>query len=719
MEIREYQEILWRRKWLILLAALVTVIVAGLGAALQEPSYSASATVRVAQAASGSIEYVDYVYAERLMNTYTEILRSRPLLGEVIKRLDLSVTREELAKQIKAEVLLNTELLRVTVEDADPALARDIANVLASLLVEQGRSLYFGGGKSAREILQEQLDAVENNLADHRAELQELMSSQAADQDAISALDSKIGLEEEIYARLLVQYEEARVSEVTRANSVSIVESAVLPDEASSPRLKLYLALGLLAGLIIGVALAFLLESLAPALHSASDLEAAVNLPVLATIPRLRPSGKVKPGSNLADSVAGPGEEAYRILRTNVFFSTTAPVPKSLLVTSAEPGAGKSTVVAHLAAVLAQLGREVVVLDGDFRRPSLHEAFGVSNTVGLREVLENQCDLEQAVQPSKTPGLRVLATGRLPSNPTELLGSARLGDVLRQLAEKSDVVIVDSPPVLAVADAAVLAPQVDGVLLVAARDQVTAKNVQRAVQQVEKVGGRVIGLVFNLAEASYGAYYHAYGAGLATESAGQKRPASRKALTGALPALVALVAVALGGWLTLGGGAAWLSTARPTPAPAASPNTHLAAATTSTTLPQPAAAPPSVATARPTAQPMDAAASLQPSAAPAAAAAPIAPTTTLTSTLAPTSTPTQTPISSGVIPFRSSYLFRDPSDQSSGFMIVPANWRVEVLDDDVPGDDVYGSSRWYRVRVMYELQTYEGYVPSKLVEIER
>ena len=216
------------------------------------PTYLASVTLRVAKARGRSMEYVDYWYAERLMNTYVEVLRSRPILEEAIQRLELSMTPKLLTRKLKVERLTDTELMRISVGDGNPRRARDIANTLATLLLEQSQSLYSGGGKSAREILQEQLEVIESNLEQDRASLNGLMNQAASPQGQIDALSNKIALQEETYAMLLSQYEQARVAEAIDASSITVVEPAIEPEVPSEPRKGRNIMLGALVGLAGG-----------------------------------------------------------------------------------------------------------------------------------------------------------------------------------------------------------------------------------------------------------------------------------------------------------------------------------------------------------------------------------------------------------------------------------------------------------------------------------
>jgi len=457
MEIREYLKILKRRKWVAILTTLVTIAVVGLGSHFQQPTYSAAATLRVARASSGSVDYVDSLYAERLMSTYVEMAKSQPLLEQIIERLDLPLLPGDLAEQISFEVLANTELLRVSVGDRNPARAKAIADALAALLVEQSRTTPYG-----------------------------------------------------------------------RQFSVTLVAPAVQPDTPTGPRTKLNVALGALVGLVGGLGLALLIENLDPTLHSVDDLEAASKIPVWGCIPSFAIPRKSRQGTIPLDGDGrAPASEAFRILRTNVLSSASGTPLKTILIASAEPGAGKSTVLANLAAAMAQAGRKVVVVDSDLRHPCLHQVFDLPNDVGLSSIIHNSSSVDTALQATKLQGVSVLTSGPLAPDPAGLLGASKMkalvqelaqeSDIVskmkalvQELAQESDIVLFDTPPLLAVADTAVLAPLVDGVLLVAARDQATGKRVQRVLQQLDRVGARVLGIIFNKAHAGDGDYYHYY-----------------------------------------------------------------------------------------------------------------------------------------------------------------------------------------------------------------
>ena len=195
---------------------------------------------------------------------------------------------------------------------------------------------------------------------------------------------------------------------------------------------------------------------------------------------------------------SSPASEAYRALRTNIHFSSLDNPLKSLLVTSTDPGEGKSTTLANLAVTMAQAGNRVLVIDCDLRRPSQHRVFGLKNTAGLTTMMvETQAMERPPVQETAVPNLSVLSSGPLPPNPSELLGSRRMADVLAQLKAEADILLLDAPPVTAVADAAILASKVDGVLLVVHANKTKRDLARRAKGILQKANANLLGVVLN------------------------------------------------------------------------------------------------------------------------------------------------------------------------------------------------------------------------------
>lgn len=205
-----------------------------------------------------------------------------------------------------------------------------------------------------------------------------------------------------------------------------------------------------------------------------------------------------------------PAAENYRTLRTNLQFAALSKGPQALLVTSASPGEGKTTTVGNLGVILAQAGQRVCLIDADLRRPGLHRLFGVSNATGLTTALVQEKALEEVAQPTRVAGLDLVTSGPVPPNPAELLASKQMQRFLELAAATHDVVILDSPPVLAVSDASVLASRVDGVVLVIRARATPQDAVRRAAAQIEGVQGKVLGVLLNAVDLKRDGYYYRY-----------------------------------------------------------------------------------------------------------------------------------------------------------------------------------------------------------------
>lgn len=208
-----------------------------------------------------------------------------------------------------------------------------------------------------------------------------------------------------------------------------------------------------------------------------------------------------------------PIAEAYRTLRTNMEFSNLDKDLRTILVTSAGAEEGKSTTLSNLAVTIAQSGKRVILVDADLRRPTLHQAFGLKNSVGLTDMVRDEAILANPpTQETNVPNLRVLTSGQLPPNPAEILGSKRMSEILAALLERADMVLLDAPPLLAVTDAAVLSSKVDGVLLVVSAGKTKRENARKAQAQLEKINARIIGAVLNNVKADSNAQtYYAEG----------------------------------------------------------------------------------------------------------------------------------------------------------------------------------------------------------------
>jgi capsular exopolysaccharide synthesis family protein len=285
-------------------------------------------------------------------------------------------------------------------------------------------------------------------------------------------------------------YQEKVDAELPKTGIVEVVDPAEPALRAVRPNKALNITLGIIFGLALGVGLAFFIEYLDTSVKTIDDVERTLQAPVLGVIPQ-------NVGSLIEEGPESPHAEAYRVLRTNILFAQKDPKLNTLTAISGGAGEGKSTTLFNLAAVFAQNGQRVLLVDSDLRRPSLHKMFKVSNAIGLTNYLLKQNTLEEVIQTTPLPTLDFMPSGKLPSSSLGLLSSQQMKDLIRDLKRRYDFVFFDSPPIMGVSDASILASEVDMVLQVIQYRRYPQHMTIRAKQMVEKVGGNLLGIVLN------------------------------------------------------------------------------------------------------------------------------------------------------------------------------------------------------------------------------
>ena len=303
-------------------------------------------------------------------------------------------------------------------------------------------------------------------------------------------LKREIATNQQLYDALLQRYKEIGVAGGIGANNISVLDRAEVPGSPYKPDLRRNLLLGLMLGLALGMLVALALHYSDRRIHSSKALEALTGLPGLGVIPLLDQG--VTPNSAGAD-LRSPFSEAYRSVRTALQFSSTHGLPRSLLITSAGAGEGKTTTAAELGRNIAQLGRRVALIDADLRNPSLHKVFGKDNGVGLSSVLAGVAKLSDACQATDIANLTLVTSGPLPPSPPELLGGDALVAVLEELRKTHDVVLMDGPPVLGLADAPLLAGRAEATLLVVSANVTRKDSIHSALQRIAATHSRVVG----------------------------------------------------------------------------------------------------------------------------------------------------------------------------------------------------------------------------------
>lgn len=326
------------------------------------------------------------------------------------------------------------------------------------------------------------------------------------------------------------------------AISLVVGDSARLPSSPSSPNTRLIVIVGALAGLAAGLVYAFVRHTVDRRVRHPRDIERETGISVIGTLPLERSMSEKRQVIDFSlESQHGVSQhtiESMRELRTNLQFIDVDNPPRIIVVTSSVPGDGKSTVSVNLASSLAAAGQWAVLIDCDLRRPVIADIFEMPHDVGLTDVLAGRAELQDvAHRPSRDVPLAVIGSGRIPPNPSELLGSQRMRDFLAEIS-KSAIVILDSPPVLPVTDAAVLAAGADGVLIVVSSGKTTFEVLQRAIANITRTSGRVLGVVLNRVprkgaeSAYYGREYYSthgrYAQDAAAEPSATSDPAARR-----------------------------------------------------------------------------------------------------------------------------------------------------------------------------------------------
>jgi succinoglycan biosynthesis transport protein ExoP len=298
--------------------------------------------------------------------------------------------------------------------------------------------------------------------------------------------------------------------QMPRNSMVIITDPAFVNREPVKPKKTLNIALGVIIGLVVGIGLAFFIEYLDTSVKTIDDVERTLQSPVLGVIPQ-------NVGFLMEEGADSPHAEAYRVLRTNLLFSRKDEKLNTIAVVSAGAGEGKSTTILNLATVFAQNGSRVLVVDSDLRRPTLHKIMRVTNTVGLTNYLLKQNSLEEVVQTTNLPSMDFMASGKLPSSSMGVLSSTQMKNLIHELKQRYDYVFFDSPPIMGVSDASILASEVDITLQVIQYRRYPQPMNIRAKQMIEKVGGNLLGIVLNNINMSqdesyyyYSGYYHEY-----------------------------------------------------------------------------------------------------------------------------------------------------------------------------------------------------------------
>lgn len=504
-ELRRYVGLLLRWWWLIILCALL-----GGGAAYATglrtvPMYRATVKL-LAQKGGISSDPTSIYYNERQALPQSQLMTGRPVMQAVIEHLGLSMSPESLADMVKTQLVPEAGLIDLSVTDVDPVRAALIANSVAEAFIAYIQAIQ-------QERYTDYLTSVKGQMDEMAALMDETMVAintlglpiTDQEQSEVARLQTILAGYRNTYAMLSNNYEQMRLTAAMSADNMIIFEAAQEPRLPLDEHRNRDILLGAATGAMLAVGIAFLIDYLDDTIKTPADVREELGLDTLGAIGQF---GDDDDELVVISQPRSPTAEAYRALRTNVRFSSVDRPLRTVLVTSACTSEGKSVTVANLATAMAQAGLRVAAVDADLRRPRLRTLFALEQTGGLTQALlhgnvdGNLCYAQQMSE------LSVLPSGELPPNPAELLGSRSMQKVLADLKEQTDLVLIDSPPLLPVADGYVLAPSVDGVILVVEAGKTRRSDARRAVENLRQVQANVLGVVLNAVPNRKSGYYY-------------------------------------------------------------------------------------------------------------------------------------------------------------------------------------------------------------------
>jgi len=444
-----------RRRWIAIV--LLTALGLGLAATLAlftTPQYTASTDIFVSTQPSvdATEAFEGSTYTQQRIQSYVDVASSSVVLKPVISELGLKTTPALLANSVSAEAVDNTVLLTISVKNASPTAAAKIANAISS---------------SLRNIV-------------------------------IGKLETRTGT--------------GGAGKTTSLVNLTVVRAATRPTSPTSPNLPIYLLVGAVAGLIIGLGLAFARQALDTRIRGEREVRALSDSPILGAV-SFDSAARKSPLTVQAEPKS-PRAESFRSIRTNLAFLDFESSRRSFVVTSSIPGEGKTTTSLNLAIALADADRRVVLIDADLRRPQVAKYLGIEGAVGLSDVLIGRADFDEVVQPwGRSGNLFVVPSGSIPPNPSELVGSKTMEELIARLTEEYDEVIFDAPPLLPVTDAAVLSRLTSGALVVCSARKTRIPQLTKALENLSNIDASVFGVVLNMVAPkgpdAYG-YYYAY-----------------------------------------------------------------------------------------------------------------------------------------------------------------------------------------------------------------
>jgi non-specific protein-tyrosine kinase len=513
-DFRRYADAMRRRKYLILVTTLVLIGASLALSSLQTPIYEAKANLILAPSTVSNLFSPSAAPADQtgVVGTAIQVIKSEPVAALVGQRIRST-------PRISATQVGQTDVIQLSAKSSNPKLANETVNAYADAYVAYRNDRASQTAISAAQQVQAKINDLQKQIDQMDARLVTKPGA-PVDQGLVAQRDALVSQQSLFKQRL----DQLQVTSALQSADVQAVPSTSPPSQPVQPRPLRNVLLAAALGLVVGAILALVLESLDDAIHSKHDLEhVSAAVPTLGFIPlvgsrwrRGRDDGTLVSRSD----PTSPAAEAYRTLRTSIRFLDGQRPVRIVQITSPAAGEGKTTTAVNLAWALSSAGQRVILVDCDLRKPKVQSYFALSTSVGFSSVVRRDAALSEVIHPvAENSNLMVVPAGPVPPDPAELLSSDRAAEVLEALANQADTVVIDSSPLIPVADPAVLASHADATLVVVAASKTTAHELRRALEILTQVGAPVVGWVFNGVTArtgyGYSSYYHRYESELA------------------------------------------------------------------------------------------------------------------------------------------------------------------------------------------------------------
>ncbi len=530
LELRDYINVLINRRWIIAGTVAAVLAITLIFTFVQAPVYQSKVEI-LSEVSSASESVLGSFFTsalfdpDRYIQTQTEIIKTDTMALAVESALQIKYEENaklrqegedvyipesipaasELASMVDVQQVERTNIFDIVVTSTDPLLVQDVAQAYAEEYIASRQLAAIRQISEARREVWNRIQEVEDEIRQATEQVKQYTAGNVP-AEVLNEAQRAVNL----WVSLYEKYITLRIAESLEQRGLEIVQPAK-PGAKTSPRPTRNAILAVFLGIILGVGLAFLVEYLDDTLRTREDFEKYYDTSIIGEIPHV--SAEHLPQNHIiySEMPQHPAVEGYRTLRTNLQFLNLEGEAKVILFTSAGPEEGKSTVMVNLGAALSEMGKKVLLVEADLRKPVLDRYFKVSPGRGISGVLSGGVPLEDAVQPAGFENLYVMVAGVKPPNPAELVASEDMRNAFERVRQFADFVLVDSPPVLAASDAMALAPAVDGVIIMAGYAKADRDSARRTSELLRKVNARILGLVINnIAPSTRYGYYHYY-----------------------------------------------------------------------------------------------------------------------------------------------------------------------------------------------------------------